>query len=108
MLYGKEPAMQPPPTSIFIHADAYRQELLTDFERGRPKLPRELTGRQSVRNPTESTEDNRSASFVLFRLYCTAKARVGTFLSRGAAVLEEPAALERDLNGAPLDEMVRF
>jgi hypothetical protein len=108
MLDGKEPAMQPQPTSVFIHADAYRQELLADFERGRPKLPRELTKCESVRNPTGSTADNRNASFILFRLYYVAKARVGTLVSRGAAVLEEPAALEHDLNGTSLDEMVRF
>jgi predicted MFS family arabinose efflux permease len=37
--------MQPPPTSMFMHADARRQELIADFERARPKVRRGRAGR---------------------------------------------------------------
>jgi hypothetical protein len=39
--------MQPQPTSLFIHADAYRQELLACAEQARPKVPRKRTRRTS-------------------------------------------------------------
>jgi hypothetical protein len=42
--------MQPQPTSVFIHADAYRQGLLADAERTRPKLPRDRRDRASSRS----------------------------------------------------------
>jgi hypothetical protein len=39
--------MQPLPTSVIIHADAHRQELLACAEQARPKVPRKRTGRTS-------------------------------------------------------------
>ena len=37
--------MQPLPTSVIIHADAYRQELLACAEQARPKIRRKRTHR---------------------------------------------------------------
>jgi hypothetical protein len=39
--------MQPLPTSVIIHADAHRQELLACAEQARPKIPRNRTRRTS-------------------------------------------------------------
>jgi hypothetical protein len=39
--------MQPQPTSLFIHANAYQQELLACAEQARPKIPRKRTRRTS-------------------------------------------------------------
>jgi hypothetical protein len=77
MLDGKEPVMQPQPTSVFIHADAYRQELLADFERGRPKVRRERTRQLEEPSSMESSGEYQASSsderpvgrmFVAFRV----------------------------------------
>jgi hypothetical protein len=56
--------MQPQPTSVFIHADAYRQELLADFERGRPKVRRERTRQSAEPSSMESCGESQASSVV--------------------------------------------